>query len=307
MTEQNNDLFDAFDKAIADSADSAGQNTEISADALTDQTGNNEPADTTAEPGAQQHDGQHAESAQQQEDPWLAAPEPLRNQFQQLQQKLATRDQEFNALQNDHRANAGRVAALNRKAEELQQQLAAREAQGIKGPDGAPTAADLKDKSFEQIKAEFPEIADVLEQKLGAIREEFTQQFAPVKEILSERQQQRQAAEQQQAIQNEFSQLQVLHPDCDAIAKDPAFHAWAQSQPADVQALYVSTSARDNAVLLRLFKTTPAYQQKAEPAKTPNNLADHVATPRQGSGSPTATRRNSDNFEDQFHFSVTHG
>lgn len=284
MTEQTDDLLDAFAEALADSADSAtGNDTQITADAITDQTGNNEQAATNAAPGDQQHEGQHAEQAQPQDDPWASAPEPLRNQYQQLQQQ-------FNALQTDHRANAGRVAALNRKTEELQQQLAAREAAGIASQKGAPTADDLEGKTFEEFEQEFPEFAKFVKAQVLKEVKPIQQQLEPVKEIVSERDQQKAAEQQQSALQDEFSQVMAVHPDAGLIAKDPTFHQWVSHQPAHIRTLYESTIARDNAVLLDLFKATPVYQQKQSGNQQQNNLADHVTTPKKGSGAPTANR-----------------
>lgn len=80
---------------------------------------------------------------QAEEDPWLSVPEVLRNEHFALKQNAQK-------LEADHRANAGRVAALNRKTQELQQQLAAREkATGKEGSGDMPTAADLKGKTFD--------------------------------------------------------------------------------------------------------------------------------------------------------------
>jgi len=294
MTEQvNNELPDDFSQAFADSIDSAASEApEFTAESVTGQT--EEVATEQVNEPAQQPDAQQAE----QQDPWAVVPEPLRNQYQEL----LTKNQR---LENDHRANSMRVQALNRKTEELQQALAAKEAAGGKQTNapGTPSAEDLEGKSFEQVEQEFPEIAEFIKAQVARAVTPIQQQLAPVNEIVSERAQ----LAQQAVIAQELSRLQQLHPDYAEVAKDPAFGNWVTSQPPVVQQMYASTSADDNAALLTLFKASTGYKSPAAStqAQPTNSLADHVATERKGTGAPTAVRRTDDNFADAFNFHVT--
>lgn len=294
MTEQaNNELSDDFSQAFADSLDSvASEEQEFTAESVTGQT--EEITTEQVNEPAQQPDAQQAE----QQDPWAVVPEPLRNQFQQLQQSNQK-------LEADHRANSLRVQALNRKTEELQQALAAKEAAGGKqnNAPGTPTADDLEGMSFEEVEQEFPELAKFIKAQVSAAVTPIQQQLAPVQQLVSERQQ----AEYRVVIEQEYQRLEQQHPDFREIVAKPELKAWVASQPLKVQQMYESESADDAANLLTLFKATTGYvTAPASPQAQPtNSLADHVATERKGSGTPTAVRRTDDNFDDAFNFHVT--
>lgn len=293
MTEQvNTELNDAFDLAFADSQDSAvNQPKEFDVDSVNDQT----------EESTEHQDAQPEAQQDEQQDPWQAVPEPLRNQYMQLQQHNQK-------LEADHRANAMRVQALNKKTQELQQALQTRETQqgGSKATEGIPTADDLEGKTFEQVEAEWPEVAALIKSQVSSISKQFEQRLeqhlAPVQELISERKSSAEAAE----VQQQFTLLAEQHPDFKEIAVDPAFAQWVQTQGAAVQQMYASTSAQDNAALLTLFKASTGRLSQAQPTarKAPDDLADHAATPRKGSGQPTATRRESASLLDEFDFQI---
>lgn len=295
MTEQvNNELPDDFSQAFADSFDSATTETpEFTAESVTGQT-EEITAEQVTEP-AQQPDAQQAE----QQDPWAVVPEPLRNQYQELLSKTQR-------LENDHRANSMRVQALNRKTEELQQALAAREAAGGKQTTapGTPSAEDLEGKSFEQVEQEFPEIAAFIKAQVAQAVTPIQQQLAPVNEIVSERAQ----LAQQEVIKQEYNRLEQLHPDWAVVANADDFKSWVSTQAPIVKQMYESNSADDAANLLTLFKASTGYKAPVAPpqAEQTNSLADHVTTERKGSGTPTAVRRTDDNFADAFDFHIKH-
>lgn len=295
MTEQeNNELTDALTMAFSDSADSeATRAHEFTADSVEVKT-EEVTAEQVNEP-AQQPDAQQAE----QQDPWAVVPEPLRNEYKELLSKTQW-------LEKDHRANALRVQALNRKTEELQQALEAREAAGGKQTNapGTPSAEDLEGKSFAEVEQEFPEIAAFIKAQVTQALTPIQQQLAPVQEIVSERAQ----LAQQAVIQQEYSKLEQMHPDFRVIVSDPALSAWVAQQAPKVQQMYESDSADDAANLLTLFKASTGYKSPAAPpqAQQTNSLADHVTTERKGSGTPTAVRRTDDNFADAFDFHIKH-
>lgn len=279
MTDQVNqdEFLDAFGAALTDS-----NNDSVPADQHTENNPSivetaNEPQENPAPVDGQQQN-------EPQDDPWQAVPEPLRKQFFDLQQN-------HERLQLDHRANAGRVAALNRKTQELADALKSREqAQG--GADTSnksmPTAAELQGRTFEEVEAEWPEVAALIKHQVQtttqALQQQFQQQLAPLNEL----QQQYQSQQQEAYIQSELSRLAQQHPDYKEIAADPAFSRWIQTQPTTVQQMYGSTSADDNAALLTLFKAQTNRQSRA-PAKQ-NNLADYATPSRKGTGAPTNTR-----------------
>ncbi|MBV2128164.1 hypothetical protein [Arsukibacterium indicum] len=213
-------------------------------------------------------------------DPWASAPEPLRQQYHQLQQS-------HQKLESDHRANAGRVAALNRKTEELQKALAEREKQnGGEKQDGVPSADDLKGKSFAEVEQEFPEIADFLRHHVEQVKSEFTKQLTPLQESYQQQQERMQEQQQLEAKQQEYGRLQQAHPDFMDIVADPEFSNWVKKQPAQLQAIAASDNADDAAYVLTQFKRDKGV---TKPQSARNNLSDHVTTPRKGTGRASAS------------------
>lgn len=63
-------------------------------------------------------------------------------------------------------------------------------------------------------------------------------------------------------IQSELVELGRVHPDFAQIASDPVFIEWVNKQPANIKALYASTSAKDNIKLLDEYKKAKAHQAK---------------------------------------------
>lgn len=223
--------------------------------------------------------GEQATGDEQEADPWAAVPEHLRQQYQQLQQN-------HQKLESDHRANAGRVAALNRKAQELQQALAEREQKnGGEQQAGMPSADDLKGKSFAEVEQEFPEIADFLRHHVEQVKSEFKQQLTPLQQHFQQQEEREQElikrqAEEQQKLQ-EYGRLEQAHPDFRTIVTDPKFADWVKQQPAQLQAIAASNNADDASYVLTQFKRDNGLT-KAKPAQ--NKLADHVTIPRKGNG-----------------------
>jgi chromosome segregation ATPase len=231
-----------------------------------------EQDNTGTDEGAEQ-DTQTEE--QPEADPWAAAPEPLRQQYQQLQQS-------HQKLESDHRANAGRVAALNRKTEELQKALAEREKKnGGEQQDGMPSADDLKGKSFAEVEQEFPEIADFLRHHVEQAKSEITKQLTPLQEHYQQQQAQQQEQQQIQQKQQEYNRLAQVHPDFQKVIVDPGFQGWLKKQPAQLQAIATSDNADDASYVLTQFKRDVGL---TKPAPAQKNLEQHVATPRKGSG-----------------------
>lgn len=63
-------------------------------------------------------------------------------------------------------------------------------------------------------------------------------------------------------IPSELTELSKVHPDFAQIASDPVFIEWVNKQPANIKALYASTSAKDNIKLLDEYKKAKVHQAK---------------------------------------------
>lgn len=216
-------------------------------------------------------DTEENDQGQADEDPWSQVDESLRNEFLTLQAN-------HSKLQNDHKANAGRVQALNNKVAEYQKLVEGAEQQGKPTGDG-PTADDLEGMSFEEVEEEWPEVAGYLKRQLERTQQQLTQQFEERLNPLNEMHTQQQQAQQQQYVQSELQRLQQVHPDFQSIASDSKFHQWVNNQPDSVKAMAGSLHAADNIALLNLYKGSNGTSRTAKPS-----LSDHATIPKKGSG-----------------------
>lgn len=232
-----------------------------------------------------EHDGADAASnsqGQAEEDPWATVPEALRNEHLAAKQRAQQLESQFNASQH-------RLVPTQRELEAARKRLAELEAQGgdkNKGSGDMPTAADLKGKTFDELKEEWPEVAQALLDAQTHTQQLIQRELEPFRQMKQQQEQQKEEQQEQQKeeqfIQSEFARLQQIHPDAQDIALDPSFQQWLGGQPQGVQAMYGSFSADDNAALLTLFKTATGRATKRAAAKS--SLSDHVAIPRQGAG-----------------------
>lgn len=216
-------------------------------------------------------DTEENDQGQADEDPWSQVDESLRNEFLTLQAN-------HSKLQNDHKANAGRVQALNNKVAEYQKLVEGAEQQGKPTGDG-PTADDLEGMSFEEVEEEWPEVAGYLKRQLERTQQQLTQQFEERLNPLNEMHTQQQQAQQQQYVQSELQRLQQVHPDFQSIASDSKFHQWVNNQPDSVKAMAGSLHAADNIALLNLYKGSNGTSRTAKPS-----LSDYATIPKKGSG-----------------------
>lgn len=213
------------------------------------------------------------------EDPWANAPESLRNEYMSLRKS-------HDKLSNEHRANSGRVSALNRELTTLRQKMAAHEKVNGKPEQGSdtPSAEDLKGKSLEQVEEEWPEIAAYLRHMVKKANESVEQKLNPVEQWKNEFENER----AQQQRQTEIERLAQVHPDFQTIGADPNFRNWLQAQSLGVQAMGESDYADDNITLLNLYKSAMKGDQgqPKNPKPTPRkkSLSDHAEIPRKGAG-----------------------
>lgn len=249
--------------------DSKDSKPEISDGGL-DQGGGATPAETE-----EQHPQDNNGHGQAEDDPWAAVPEQLRNEFLTAKQRAEQYESQYHAV-------TGRLAPTQRELEAARKQLAEIEKQkGAKGDsDAVPTASDIAGKSMQQLHEEWPDVAVAMQTLLEAQRQEFEQRLTPLQQMEAERRQQ----QEQAAIQNELTRLSQAHPDYAQIASNPVFENWVATQPRSVQAMYGSTSADDNIVLLNLYKGATGAAQAAPKPRQSKPLSDHAEIPRKGAG-----------------------
>lgn len=269
-TNSQDEAISFFNRITNDSKDSIDDE-DKGLDQEGDKTDSKVKADTQ-DPKADQ--GQVAD-----EDPWASVPEQLRNQFNQLQTN-------YQALEHNHKANNGRVSALTKKLNQYEAGVKANEKAngGQDESSNLPTADDLKGKSFDEVKEEWPEVAAFVEAQVNAMEQRVSQRIDPL--------QQRNDSQAQDAyVQTQISMLQQAHPDYQQISGDPAFHNWVSLQGPTVHAMAQSDEAEANVTLLNLYKAqtrqqAPAPVVPAAPKK--KSLSDHAELPRKGPGKAAA-------------------
>ncbi|WPJ21787.1 hypothetical protein [Pseudoalteromonas phage vB_Pun_Y3] len=261
---QEHDSNDHIEDAAALFTTLAGQDSTDS-----EQTSDDETLDSSRD----NHDQGSVENDEDQtgDDPWSQVDERLRNEYLTLQAN-------HSKLQNDHKANAGRVQALNNKVSEYQKLVEKAEQKGEPAGKG-PTADELEGMSFDEVEEEWPEVAGYLKRQLERTQQQLTKQFEEQLNPLNEMRQQQQQAMQQQQVRTELQRLQQVHPDYQEISQDSKFHQWVNAQPDTVKAMAGSLHAADNIALLNLFKSSTGRTRNAR-----STLADHAALPKQGSG-----------------------
>lgn len=184
--------------------------------------------------------------------------------------KLEQQDQLVNRLRNAEGHIGGLVSENKRIKDELAAAKAAADAVR-----SAPTQAQVQQakastEKWDQLKTDFPEWADALEERLGAnaqpdldgLRNQIREQLTPeLTEQISTKLRADIAAETEGRLVN------VAHRGWRDTVKTPEFVAWYEKQPADIKALGASPTAEDAIALLDAFKETTVNRPSAAQIK----------------------------------------
>lgn len=198
------------------------------------------------------------------EDPLAGVPEAVRAKLAQIDQ-LA----EANAQLLHHVKTAeGRVAAMQREFQlgrAAQQTVAPQEAPS----QGQMTAAVKNPEKWEQLKQDFPEWADAMEEyvtsKLGASRPQHANLDPKVVEAYVQQQVAQSRAEMSRAL--EEARIEGRYEDWRETVNTPEFAQWFSVQADDVKALAGSEAAKDAIRMLGMYheaKKRPAADIKQE-------------------------------------------
>ena len=189
-------------------------------------------------------------------------------------------------LQNDVRANAGRVSALNKKLDGL-----LKEQQQAQQNSGQPQQVELNGKSFQEVEEEWPEVAEFVRAHVNQAVKQVSDGFQRELEPLRAQAEKRDHLDQVNETKSELDLLREHHSDYVEINRSEDFDTWLQAKPASIQSLRGSMLAVDNIELLNLYKLergaqhTRANQQQPAAAASPKvDLSEHAELPRQGAG-----------------------
>lgn len=197
-----------------------------------------------------------------------ATPAVVDDPFAGLHPAVRTRLEAMDGLSNRLRNAEGHIGGLSSANKRLESELAAAQA-AVKVVQSAPTAqqvakANVTSEKWDQLKTEFPEWAEAVEERLGVqgtqpdlealrnqIREELTPQLTSSISA---------ALKADIEAKTETRLVNVAHRGWTNTVKTPEFSAWMQAQPADVQALGASPVAEDAITLLDQYA---AHRQQA--------------------------------------------
>lgn len=184
-----------------------------------------------------------------------------------IRAKLEQQDQ----LMDRIRKAEGHIGGLSSENRRIKDELAAAKA-AAEAVRSAPTQAQVvqakaSTEKWDQLKTDFPEWADALEERLGAtaqpdieglrsqIRDELTPQLT---EHISTR------LKAEIASETEGRLVNIAHRGWKDTVKTPEFVSWYEAQPADVKALGASPTAEDAISLLDSYKAAVAAKPGAE-------------------------------------------
>lgn len=187
-----------------------------------------------------------------------------------IRAKLEAQDQLAERL----RKTEGHIGGLVSENKRIKDELAAAKA-AAEAVRNAPTQAQLAQakastQKWDQLKTDFPEWADALEERLGAtaqpdldglrnqIRDELTPQLT--QQISSQ-------LKAEIAAETEGRLVNIAHRGWKDTVKTPEFVSWYEAQPAGVKALGASPTAEDAITLLDSFKATTAGKPSAAQIK----------------------------------------
>ena len=275
-TDQNDEakIWAEFDAAETDPAAIAPpaetQDKSTSGKGVADAAGKGAGAATTTEP-----------------DIWTDAPEPLRAEYQTLK---ADADRLVHAQKSDR----GRIAALQRQVEDLQQRPAAG-ATNRTGNNGAANgsaerAADtfVTSQKWKDFGEEYPEIAGPLGEVISGLQQEVADLKGGVSAINSDRRQ-GQLNEQERLLAD-------THPDWKEVTADAALSDWLRSQPRHVreaaqrngEGIVDAEEAADVVGRFKAWRAAQAGNGHEDPAAkagnghgSPNNAAPTLSNRRQ--------------------------
>lgn len=162
---------------------------------------------------------------------------------------LAKAVRERDQWQHKYKSEVGRIAAYQRQIAELQAAKPQTQGQAKE-----QIAQKINDSSWNELKEDFPEIANAVEKHFES---QFANRFSSLEQKLQplERQAQeaRMAAERQH-FDGQMAALEAAHPDYQTVVNSQEWRDWLSTQPQPVQQLVHSTSAADAAYLLDGFK-----------------------------------------------------
>ena len=198
----------------------------------------------------------------------------------EVQDRINKLEQEKAQFEHRFKSDLGRVAALQRKVDELSRALAAPQKAHEAAPAAtSPNVAKSKfDEKIARVKELDPELADVLlalkEEALESSRKELTDKVSQTEQLFRQK-------EEQEMWHREKARLLELVPQADQVFSNPLWREWKESQSPGVFALASSMNADEMYLAMQKFAADTArmYPELAQPVVTPAETPAVPASP----------------------------
>ena len=148
-----------------------------------------------------------------------------------------------------YESDAGRVSALQRKINSLEDQLKAQQS-GL-GNDKPVVQSDAS-QAFNELKEDFPEIANAVQ---GYVDEIVASKTAEVSQRVKDTVAPLEKEQQDRFWKSQFEALDKAHPDWSEVVNSTEFNRWLDAQPEGIQKLKQSDYANDVSSVLNYFKS----------------------------------------------------
>lgn len=304
MSDQNQPLDnqpqgdDDFDAAFDEFSGGGGADT--SATDADFEGGNQDQGDGDGQPA--EGDGQDDQQGEGQAGP---SDEGMTPRERELHEQLER-------LRHSEASQRGRLGAYQRQINELQRQMQERQGGGQQstasaqpsqqpshgGQDAASDDQQRQDmaesmglESWEEFKADFPDMARAVDARLEQDRQKSAQLERELAELRSTVQPIQQQAQEQHRMAQEDA-LAARHPDWQKVVAAPEFAEWLNQQPDSLQRLTDSEDAAEAAALLDMYRAQtgnagPADSHNGTPDKRQQRLAAAQAPQRRGRARPS--------------------
>ena len=256
--------------------------------------------DVDLEQESSEDDTDFESTEDEQEDPYAHLDDDVRAEIERIRGEASD-------WRHRYQSDAGRVSALQRKINELENKLST----------PAPTVADIEqmveggdEDEMNEFKEDYPDIAKAVDRMVAAkLKQERNQNQQALQQMDNRYQQVLQPIREQEherSVREQESSLENLHPDWRDIATSASFGDWVSRQPEAVRAMVSSDYADDASYVLDSYK---AMSGNHRAPSTPNPGVENVVNKRQqvlNNASAPRTRRSApktgvpENFEDAF-------
>lgn len=161
--------------------------------------------------------------------------------------ELTTLKAENEKLLHQNNSANGRISGLQLKINELTRKVEDVTTTPPAAAEEEPQEED--DESWNEIKEDFPEIAEAVEKRISKMSQTVEAKIDPLVTSNEERTK----ADQQARESEELEKLEEIHPDWRESISGQEFSDWYLKQPAKTQDLYGSLDSADSINLLNLF------------------------------------------------------